>query len=744
MSETVASMKLPSRSTVVERSDWGARNILTEPKSKQLLRKAGIAVPRGIVVTGAGDAAEALRGLKVPVVAKIVSADVMHKSDVGGVRLNLTTARAVEGAIGALAKTAGRSDARLDGYLIEEMAPPGVEMVIGGIQDPCFGPMVMVGVGGIHVEVFQDVCYRLCPITPDEAAGMLDDLRCARLLDGVRGAAPCAREALIDILLKVGGESGLLVRNPSIVEVDLNPVIVNAKTAVVADAAIVQSDEIRHEPAKPADDEAPTTGILEQFHPLFEPFTVAVIGASAGSTNAANTFIRRLRDFGFSGAIYPIHPTATDIEGFRAYPSLADTPQVIDYAYVSIAGERVPDLLKAAPGRVKFAQVISSGFGETTNGQVLEQKLVDVARAAGCRILGPNCIGTYSPRGRLTFAADPPRETGSIGLILQSGGLGTDIVKRGQLRGLRFSGVVTLGNSADVEPADLLEFYLEDSATAIIGLYLEDVKDGRRFFDLLRRAKTDKPVVLMKGGRTAQGVMAAASHTGALAEDDKAWTAICAQTPMVMVSDVDRVLDVLVALQFLTLHPERPLRRLSLFGNGGGIGVMATDQFASEGIDISPFSTAVRQRLEALALGSGTSVVNPIDTPVRAMQRDNGTIAGKILDIIYRSGEIDAVVMHLNLASFAGREGVDPVDNLIAEAAAARTKNANAAHFALVLRSDGSKDLDDRRRNYRAIAAQSHIPVFDEIAPAAAALGAVRRIEQRLSHKGRSNAAKHV
>ena len=743
MSENAAAAELSPRPTVGQLVR-GTRSTLSEPKSKQHLREAGITVPRGLVVKGPHEVAEAIKSLRLPVAAKIVSADIMHKSDVGGVRLNLTTVRAVEEAVEALGKATSHSADQLEGYLIEEMAPPGVEMVVGGIHDPCFGPMIMAGLGGIHVEVFRDVCYRVCPITPDEAAGMLEDLRCVRLLDGVRGSPPCSRAALIDVLLKIGGEDGFLMRNPDIVEVDLNPVIVNSGTAVVADAAIVQDKE--HLPARisPAYSTPPPVGALKQFKALFEPATVAVVGASAGSSNAANTFIRRLRAFGFNGAIYPIHPTAGEIEGLQAYSSLADTPQVIDYAYVSIAGERVPDLLKASPGRVKFAQVISSGFGETEEGKLLERQLIDVARSAGCRILGPNCIGTYSPRGRLTFAADPPAEIGSVGLILQSGGLGTDIIKRGQLRGVRFSGLVTLGNSADVEPADLLEFYLEDPATAFIGLYLEDVKNGRRFFDLLRRAKIAKPVVLMKGGRTSQGLIAASSHTGALAGDDKAWIALCAQTPTVMVSDVDRLLDVLVTLQFLTLHPERPLRRLALFGNGGGTGVIATDQFAGEGIDISPFGALVRQLLEALKLGSGTSVVNPIDTPVRSMQRDNGAIAGKVLDIIYRSGEIDAVVMHLNLVSFAGREGVDPVDNLIAEAASARTKNAAAAHFALVLRSDGSKELDDRRRNYRAVASQARIPVFDEITPAAAALGAVRVIEQRLADVRRRNAVKRM
>jgi acyl-CoA synthetase (NDP forming) len=718
------------------------RTFLTEPAAKRLLQQAGIAVPRGVVVAGPAEVETALQGLQFPLAAKIVSAEALHKSDIGGVLLNLESVATVEGAISALQEAAARAAARIEGFLLEEMASPGTEMVIGGVNDPNFGPMVMVGMGGIHIEVFKDVCYRLCPIDAHEAAAMLNELRCAPILDGARGGAPVLRPALIDILLKLGGEGGLLMQRDDIAEVDLNPVIVNADRAVAADAAIVLQSGMSH-PRADMGDLLSATCVLRRFRPLFEPASVAVVGSSASGRNAANTFIRRLQAYGFAGAIYPIHPTTAEIEDLPAYPSLAEMPQPVDYAYVSIAAERVPDLLRAAHGRLKFAQVISSGFGEIANGgKALERRLVDAGRAAGCRILGPNCIGTYSPRGRLTFAADPPREAGGIGVILQSGGLGTDIIKRGQVRGLRFSGVVTLGNSADVEPAELLEFYLEDTATEVIGLYLEDIKDGRRLFDLLRRGKTKKPIVLMKGGRTAQGLLAAASHTGALAGDDRGWRALAAQTPSAIVTDVDRFLDALVALQFLTLHPAKPIRRLALFGNGGGTSVLAADQFAGENIDISPFGTPLRQRLEELALGSGTSVVNPIDAPVRALQQEEGRIAARILDIVYQSGEIDAVVMHLNLVSFAGREGIDPVDNLIAAAATSWQRNGPDAHFALVLRSDGSKELDDRRRHYRALAAKSGIPVFDEMAPAAAALGAVRTIEQRLSAVRNDNRAK--
>ena len=713
------------------------RLTLTEPTAKALLRNIGIDVPHGVVINEPHEARAALARLKPPFVGKIVSPNILHKSDIDGVRLNLVTADALETAIAEMAKTVAQRSAPIDGYLLEEMAPAGIEIAVGGLIDPSFGPMIMAGMGGIHIEVFNDVAYRICPITEDEAREMLDELRCARLFDGFRGAPAVSRSAIVDLLVKIGGADGFLMRHAQdILELDLNPVIVSSTRAVAADATIV----LREKPPRASaehDGTAPKSFAdpLQDFRPLFEPQTVAVVGASATGANAANTFIRRMRAYGFTGSIYPIHPEASEVEGLPAYSSLLDTPRPADYAYIAVAGARVPALLSAAPGRVRFAQVIASGFGETESGAPLEGELVRAARAGGCRVLGPNCLGTFSPRGNLTFPVTAPRDVGTIGVLTQSGGLGTDIIKRGQSRGLKFSGLVSLGNSADVKPADLLEFYLADPKTRIIGLYLEDGKDGRRFFDILRSSQTQKPVVLMKGGRTKQGSVAAASHTGALAGNDRAWIALTEQTPTVMVSHLDGFIDVLLTLQFLDFRCGHPIERIALFGNGGGTSVLATDQFATEGIDIAPFSDGVRKRLEALSLPSGTSVTNPVDAPVRSLQQDDGHVAEKILDIIYQCGEVDAVVMHLNLASFAGREGVDPIENLIATATTARQRSAQNGQLVLVLRSDGSKELDDLRRHYRTVAIERGVPVFDELAPTAAAIGAIRTIQRKLANR---------
>ncbi|MFN8772566.1 MAG: acetate--CoA ligase family protein [bacterium] len=708
------------------------RSSLSEPEAKQALAAMGIAVPAGEVAADAASAAAIAARLPGPFAVKVVSPDILHKSDARAVSIRLADADAVRVAVETMSAEPEVQAARVDGWLVERMAAPGVEMVIGAVRDPQFGMMVMVGLGGVFVEVLGDVAFRLVPIARHEAESMIDALQGRALLDGARGRAPVSRAALVDLLLTVGGEGGLLHRHgDSIAELDLNPVIVSADAAVVVDARVILAPAAGAAGAM----QARAAAALD-YARLFAPKTVAVLGASATETSIANTFIRRMKKFGYAGSIWPIHPSASEVEGLPAFRSLAETPGPVDYAYVAIGAARVADALAAGTGRLGFAQVISSGFGEVEEGRDLERGLVEVARNGGFRVIGPNCLGLYSPRGGVTFPDDAPRETGSIGVLAQSGGLSTDIVKRGQARGVRFSGLVTIGNSADVGAAELAGFYMADDRTRALGLYLESAKDGRALFDLLRSPRA-KPVVLLKGGRTRQGHLAAASHTGSLAGDLRAWEALCEQTPCVMVDTVDRFVDGLLALQVLELRPSRPTRRVVLFGNGGGTSVLAADCFSSVGLDILPMDETAVEAMRALKLPPGTGIVNPIDTPVGTLLQSGGSVAGKILDIVYASSGADALVMHLNLAAFVGRSAGDPVETLIGIAEQVGRARPGQLHFMLVLRSDGSRELDDARREYRRRALAAGIAVFDEIADAGHALAAVSKLEHRLAARGR-------
>jgi acyl-CoA synthetase (NDP forming) len=227
-------------SELISRARSAGRAALDEPSGKALLAAYGIAVPRSVVVPGAAEASGVLAQLTGPFVAKVISADILHKSDAGGVRVNLPTAADVADAIRQMMRQSAIAESRIDGFLIEEMAPAGQEMMIGGLRDAHFGPLVMVGLGGIFVEVLADVAFRICPITPLDAEEMLAELKGAAILDGARGKKPLPKAAIIDTLLKMGGEGGLLMRHAAdIKEADINPLIVSETGAVAVDARFV-------------------------------------------------------------------------------------------------------------------------------------------------------------------------------------------------------------------------------------------------------------------------------------------------------------------------------------------------------------------------------------------------------------------------------------------------------------------------------------------------------------------------
>ncbi len=472
---------------------------------------------------------------------------------------------------------------------------------------------------------------------------------------------------------------------------------------------------------------APTSSALETFRPLFHPRSIAVIGASASTVSGGNRFIRHLKAYGYEGRILPVHPSAERIEDLPAVRSLADLDEPVDYAYVAVAAAAVPGVLAGARGKLRVAQVMSSGFGEVDGGQAMEEALVAAAREAGIRVVGPNCLGVHSPGARVTFTERTGPEPGRIGVVCQSGGLGIDILRRGRSRGLRFSGLVTVGNCADVSAAEIVQYFAESDDTDVIGLYVEGVKDGRRLFETLR-ANSRKPVVILKGGRTEQGRAAAASHTGSLVGSDHAWTALARQTGAVLVDTLDAFLDSLLVFQCLT-PAAAPTRRVVLFGNGGGTSVLGSDAFSRAGFDVPRLPDATAAALAALELPAGSSVRNPIDTPAGALQKDEGRLFPRILDVLGNSGgALDALVVHINMTVVLSFKHVDMLGNLV-EAALRAKAGGFAPHLVLVLRSDGEPDVEERKRAYRARAVAAGIPIFDELAPAAVALAGLRRVE---------------
>ncbi len=446
--------------------------------------------------------------------------------------------------------------------------------------------------------------------------------------------------------------------------------------------------------------------------------------------------MRLLQQTGFEGSVYPIHPSESAIEGRCAYATLADAPESIDYAFIAVAGDSVPALLAATRGRVRFAQVMSSGFAEKADGKELQRELLKASREGGVRVLGPNCMGTYSAEGRMSFAEGAPAEAGPVGIMSQSGGLAIDVLQRGNVRGLRFSAVVSLGNCADLGPNDFLEYFLADPKTRVVGAYLEHVDDGRRFFSQLRAAKAAKPVVILKGGRTPAGQRAVASHTGSLADNDAIWRSLAKQTGATLVDSFEEFMDALVAFQTYVPRSDAPTGRVLLFGNGGGASVLATDALARLGLDVAPLDKEAVEALAEFDLPAGASVENPVDIPANVLQRERGTIARRLLEIIADRAAPEAILMHLNVGVILGYRDVDVLGDLLNAAAQARDQVAGpraSLPRAPLEWPPGHRAAETREH---APGDASRNPVFDEIVNQARAAAAVHEYERYRASRG--------
>ncbi|TDE22784.1 CoA-binding protein [Nonomuraea mesophila] len=659
-----------------------------EHEVKALLREAGVPVPRGVVV-GDGDFGAAGE-LAEPLVLKAFGPGLVHKSEAGAVVLGLRH--------GELAAAAEAMAARLEvaGFLVEEQAEAGVELIVGLVRDPGFGPVVLAGLGGVWAEALADTALRLCPITEEDARGMLASLRGAALLRGWRGGPPVDVDALVGLLVTVAGPGGLWERL-ELGEFELNPVIAGPSGVVAADARLLPA-------ATPAPARA---GPPADFLPLFEPRAVAVVGASTTRPGFGNLFLGFYRDAGVP--LVAVHPEADEVSGVPAVrsPALAK----VDYALVAVPAGRCADVVRQTHG-IPFVQVMSGGFGEAGRHE-LERDLVEAARAAGTRLLGPNCMGVYCPRGRQTFVGGGIGPAGSVALISQSGGLAGEVIKVGERRGLAFSRVATVGNAADVTPAELLRWLSGDPETRAVGLYLEDPRGGRELYEALRA--TDLPVVLLVGGRSGQGQRAAASHTGGLVSDRRIWEAVAEQAGVALVSGQD---DLIGVLAYFQAHGSRPVSGdgVLVVGPSGGASVLAADAFDAAGVRLDPLPDDAHDELRGLGV---SATGNPLEVPVGPLGRA-GLVADVIAAITRRRPYRD-VVAHVNVqAFFTYGYAAEPL-HAYARAVAGAQDALPGTRVTLVTRN-GDCAPEGVEDEVRRIAAAAGIPVYRSMEAAAAAV----------------------
>ncbi|MFE4503551.1 acetate--CoA ligase family protein [Rhodococcus sp. NPDC056743] len=707
--------------------------VIPETAAKDLLGRFGIGVPRGLTVEEMGSVPPDLRS---PLVLKAVSPTLVHKSDSGGVQLGLGHSELAQAA-DVMRRRLAESGHFATGFLIEEMAPKGTEVVLGAVRTEDVGWAVMLGLGGIFVEILEDVAFGLAPLNRRQIHGMLDELRGKALLDGVRGAAPVDVESLVDVVYALAEPGGLLDSMPDdVVEIDLNPVIVSTQGAVAVDARFVLRDAGSSRVPEEVADLDSVAGIdlyCKGFDSLLNPRTIAVLGASGSGRAAGNIFIRNILDFGFPGEIIAVHPTAESVEGLPTVASLGDVEHVVDYAYVALPSDAVAPALAQGRGRVKFAQVVSSGFGETAEGVDRERELVATAREAGIRLIGPNCLGTHSTSGRLAFIPEAPAVPGGISVVSQSGGLSVDILRLGEASGLAFRGVVSIGNGADVSAGELTEFFLSDPDTKVVGLYLESLSSGVEVLEVLSRCASDKPVVLLAGGRTADGARAATSHTGALSGNHRLWPALARQAGVVLVDTIDEFVNALHVFDLLDPSVKVTTGDVVLFGNGGGASVLAADTLERVGLTTPKLPQAAIDELNSLGLPPGNGLENPIDAPAPTLAVDGGAVAEKIIGSVLAHSSPSAVISHFNVGiivrNFGATHGDVPAA-IIDAIVRARDAATHKCHHILVLKTDGKADTDAQIAGYEQRARAAGIPTFRDLEDAARAMRVLRLHQQ--------------
>jgi acyl-CoA synthetase (NDP forming) len=345
---------------------------------------------------------------------------------------------------------------------------------------------------------------------------------------------------------------------------------------------------------------------------LFEPQSVAVVGVPR-TPRPGQLFLQALLDPGYHGRIYPVNPNAPEILGLTCYPSVTSLPEAVDLAIIVVpAPAAVSVVRECAEKGVRVAVVFTAGFSElgTEEGRAREAELVAAARRGRLRLLGPNCMGVYVPKSGLGSFPAMPSQQGTIAFVSQSGSLSNALAWNGAERGLAFSKVISVGNQADLEISDFLQYLADDPETEIVAAYIEGAKDGRRLWHALAEAGRRKHLVVWKVGRTRSGARAASSHTGALAGEAEVWSGLLRQAGALQVGDLEELLDLLAALRYLG----RPAgRRVAIVSGPGGPAVSAADACEEAGLELANLSPETQERLHEVIGSAGTSVRNPVD-----------------------------------------------------------------------------------------------------------------------------------
>ncbi|RJR50553.1 MAG: hypothetical protein C4576_05060 [Desulfobacteraceae bacterium] len=464
---------------------------------------------------------------------------------------------------------------------------------------------------------------------------------------------------------------------------------------------------------------------------MFHPESIAFIGVSrSGYRFGGLSFLSKYLEAGYQGRLYPINPKAIEVLGVKAFPSLEALPEVPDLTMLALPASKVPEILEAC-GRfgIRHVHVLTSGFSEmnTEEGKALEAQVVSICRRHEILLIGPNCMGAYSPAARLTAWGAIPGLPGTLGIISQSGGMTQRITEYTASLGLGVGKAISFGNGAVLNAVDFLEAFGQDDSIRVIGMYLEGMQDGRGFLETAGRVGRRKPIVLLMGGVTSPGARTAASHTGAMAGNRDLTRAAMRQANIIQVESVDELVDGLLAM---SLIPRPETGGVFLIGGGGGNSVVHGDTCARQGLTVPSLSDGSMAMLRKIVPAAGSIAGNPLDF---WMTYTDAACLGELIDMAEEDPSISIVLADRLITRKAYHmPDSDPTPETIGYLKGRRGKKP----VVLVVDSEGGDpELASKGANLRAAYGNAGYAAFPTVLRAAKALSGLCRYYERVMSK---------
>jgi acyl-CoA synthetase (NDP forming) len=578
----------------------------------------------------------------------------------------------------------------------------------------------MVGFGGTLVEVIQDTTMRLAPFGKQQALEMITELKAAAILRGLRGAPPADIDALAELVVTL---SAFAAEHPEVAEMDLNPILAYPKGFRVLDARVM----LRSSDSTPKS--APSPARMENLKHAFAPATVAVIG-----DKRMGGYMWLRAEAHFIGKLYSVQIDPNEIPGIEAlgvrnYKSLAELPEPVDYAITAVPRQVAPRILKdCIANKVRSVMFFTSGFSETGEeaGIKLEAELKSLAADSDIALVGPNCMGLYNPAvGLCNFTDEKVGESGDVCFISQSGTHTINFCFQAPSRGIKVNKAASIGNAIVLQAADYINLMAADPDTRVIGMYIEGVSEGRRFFDSLRRAAATHPVVVLKGGVTEAGARATFSHTASLSTPAKVWDAVIRQSGAVEVENLDAMMD---AIELFARGRRVNGKGMGLVAMTGGQSVVITDTFARAGLDVPALSGQSYEELKQFFNIIGGSYRNPLDAGgTIGMGHHQGNL-DRILSILDRDSAIDAIILEVGTGLRASRweRHEDEIATLFDKLAEFNRQSKKP--FSIILHPSHIEAIVARAKQ---LARERGLVVFDTFERAAAAFRTVADYWQR-------------